>query len=155
VTQNVDNLHQNAGVPDEKVIEVHGNASYAKCLQCGKRYEYEALKPRWEADEDLTCDFCTGLLKSGTISFGQAMPEDKMTFAESEALSCDLMIALGSSLVVYPAANIPIIAKQNGAKYIIVNREETEHDVYADAVFNTEIGPLLRETMTELDLPLS
>ena len=155
VTQNVDNLHQDAGVPDEKVIEVHGNASYAKCLQCGKRYTYEALQPRWEADEDLTCDFCTGLLKSGTISFGQAMPEDKMEFAEREALSCDLMIALGSSLVVYPAANIPIIAKQNGARYVIVNREETEHDPYADAVFNTELGPLLRETMSELGLPLA
>ncbi|MEM7327762.1 MAG: Sir2 family NAD-dependent protein deacetylase [Pseudomonadota bacterium] len=154
VTQNVDNLHQDGGVPDDSVIEVHGNASYAKCLQCGKRYTYEALRPRWEADEDITCDFCTGLLKSATISFGQAMPEDKMTFAESEALSCDLMIALGSSLVVYPAANIPLIAKQNGAKYIIINREETEHDVYADLVLNTEIGPLLRETMSHLGAPL-
>ena len=150
ITQNVDNLHQDGGVPDEKVVEVHGNASYAKCLQCGKRYDYESLRPRWEADEDIICDFCTGLLKSATISFGQAMPEDKMMFAESEAVSCDLMIALGSSLVVYPAANIPLIAKQNGAKYIIIIREETEHDVYADEVFNTEIGPLLRETMTEL-----
>lgn len=155
VTQNVDNLHQDGGVPDEKVVEVHGNASYAKCLQCGKRYDYEALRPRWEADEDITCDFCTGLLKSATISFGQAMPEDKMMFAESEALSSDLMIALGSSLVVYPAANIPLIAKQNGAKYVIINREATEHDPYADLVIHSEIGPLMREVMTELDLSLN
>lgn len=155
VTQNVDNLHQDGGVPDEKVIEVHGNASYAKCLQCGKRYDYEALRPRWEADEEIICDFCTGLLKSATISFGQAMPEEKMMFAESEALSCDLMIALGSSLVVYPAANIPLIAKQNGAKYVIINREATEHDPYADLVIHSEIGPLMREVMTELDLSLS
>ena len=154
ITQNVDNLHQDGGVPDEKVIEVHGNASYAKCLNCGKRHDYEILRPRWEADEDITCDFCGGLVKSATISFGQAMPEDKMMFAESEAVSCDLMIAIGSSLVVYPAANIPLIAKQNGAKYIIINREETEHDVYADLVIHTEIGPLLRETMTELGSPL-
>lgn len=154
VTQNVDNLHQDGGVPDDQVIEVHGNASYAKCLNCGKRYTYEALQPRWEAGEDLTCDFCTGLLKSATISFGQAMPEDEMSFAEREALSCDLMIALGSSLVVYPAANIPLIAKQNGAKYIIINREPTEHDVYADLVIQSEIGPLLRETMTELGSPI-
>ena len=154
ITQNVDNLHQDGGVPDEKVIEVHGNASYAKCLNCGKRHDYETLRPRWEADEDITCDFCGGLVKSATISFGQAMPEDKMMFAESEAVSCDLMIAIGSSLVVYPAANIPLIAKQNGAKYIIINREETEHDVYADLVIHTEIGPLLRETMTELGSPL-
>lgn len=154
VTQNVDNLHQDGGVPDEKVVEIHGNASYAKCLQCGKRYDYEALRPRWEADEDLICDFCTGLLKSATISFGQAMPEDEMTLAESEAQSCDLMIALGSSLVVYPAANIPLIAKQNGAKYVIINREPTEHDVYADLVIHSEIGPLLRETMSKLGTPL-
>ncbi len=154
ITQNVDNLHQDGGVPDEKVVEVHGNASYAKCLNCGKRYDYEMLRPRWEADEDITCDFCGGLVKSATISFGQAMPEDKMVFAESEALSCDLMIALGSSLVVYPAANIPLIAKQNGAKYVIINREETDHDVYADMVIQSEIGPLLRETMSELGAPL-
>lgn len=154
VTQNVDNLHQDGGVPDDKVIEIHGNASYAKCLQCGKRYDYETLRPRWEAGEALTCDFCTGLLKSATISFGQAMPEDKMVFAESEAVSCDLMIAIGSSLVVYPAANIPLMAKQKGAKYIIINREETEHDIYADLVLNTEIGPLLRETMSLLGAPL-
>ncbi len=154
ITQNVDNLHQDGGVPDEKVVEIHGNASYAKCLNCGKRYDYESLRPRWEADEDITCDFCSGLVKSATISFGQAMPEDKMMFAESEAVSCDLMIAIGSSLVVYPAANIPLIAKQNGAKYIIINREETEHDVYADMVIHTEIGPLLRETMAELGTPL-
>ena len=154
ITQNVDNLHQDGGVPDEKVVEVHGNASYAKCLNCGKRHDYETLRPRWEADEDITCDFCGGLVKSATISFGQAMPENKMMFAESEAISCDLMIAIGSSLVVYPAANIPLIAKQNGAKYIIINREETEHDVYADLVIHTEIGPLLRETMSELGSPL-
>ena len=154
ITQNVDNLHQDGGVPDEKVVEVHGNASYARCLNCGKRHDYETLRPRWEADEDITCDFCGGRVKSATISFGQAMPEDKMMFAESEAVSCDLMIALGSSLVVYPAANIPLIAKQNGAKYIIINREETEHDVYADMVINTEIGPLLREMMAELGTPL-
>lgn len=155
VTQNVDNLHQDGGVPDDQVIEIHGNASYAKCLQCGKRYEYDALKPRWEAEEDLTCDFCTGLLKSATISFGQAMPEDEMIRAEQEATSCDLMIALGSSLVVYPAANVPLMAKQAGAKYIIINREPTDQDLYADLVIQTEIGPLLREVMSELDLPLS
>ena len=155
VTQNVDNLHQDGGVPDDKVIEVHGNASYAKCLNCGKRHTYESLRPRWEADEDITCDFCGGLVKSATISFGQAMPEDKMLFAQSEAETCDLMIAIGSSLVVYPAANIPLIAKQSGAKYIIINREETEHDVYADLVLNTEIGPLMRETMTLLGAPLA
>ena len=151
VTQNVDNLHQDSGIPDDKVIEIHGNASYAKCLQCGKRYEYHTLQSRWEADEELTCIFCTGLLKSATISFGQAMPEEKMLRASEEALLCDLCLVLGSSLVVYPAAAIPMEAKRNGAKLIIVNREPTDQDPYADMVLNTEIGLLLSDTMALLD----
>ena len=151
VTQNVDNLHQHAGIDDDKVIEIHGNASYAKCLNCGKRYEFDDLKPRYEADEDLTCLFCEGLLKSATISFGQAMPEAKMALAEAEAEVADLCLAIGSSLVVYPAANIPIIAKQTGAQYAIINRESTDQDPYADLVLNTEIGPLLSEVIELLD----
>ncbi|WP_022696066.1 SIR2 family NAD-dependent protein deacylase [Ponticaulis koreensis] len=151
VTQNVDNLHQHAGIDDDKVIEIHGNASYAKCLNCGKRYEFDDLKPRYEADEDLTCLFCEGLLKSATISFGQAMPEEKMALAEAEAEIADLCLAIGSSLVVYPAANIPIIAKQTGAQYAIINREPTDQDPYADLVLNTEIGPLLSEVIELLE----
>ncbi|MAI88947.1 Sir2 family NAD-dependent protein deacetylase [Ponticaulis sp.] len=150
VTQNVDNLHQDAGVPDDKVIEIHGNASYAKCLKCGKRYEYEDLKPRYEADEDLTCLFCEGLLKSATISFGQAMPEKEMKWAEVEAQNADLCISLGSSLVVYPAAAIPVLAKQTGAKYVIINREPTEQDQIADMVINSDIGPLMTDVIERL-----
>lgn len=152
ITQNVDNLHQDGGVPDEKVIEVHGNASYAKCLNCGARHSFERLEPRWKAGEDLTCDYCGGLVKSATISFGQAMPEDKMVRAEVEALSCDLFLVLGSSLTVYPAANLPIIAAQNGAKLIIINRDETELDPAATLVLNTEIGPTLSAAVAQLDL---
>tara|TARA_R110002110_G_scaffold38703_1_gene125935 strand:+ start:177 stop:926 length:750 start_codon:yes stop_codon:yes gene_type:complete len=150
ITQNVDNLHQDSGVPDDRVIEVHGNATYARCLTCGKRYEIDSLKPRWEADEDLTCLFCTGLLKTATISFGQAMPEDKMARAAEEALLCDLCLVLGSSLVVYPAASIPIEAKRNGAGLAIVNREPTDQDPYADLVLNTEIGPLMSDVLERL-----
>jgi NAD-dependent deacetylase len=151
VTQNVDNLHQHAGIDDDKVIEIHGNASYAKCLNCGKRYEFDDLKPRYEADDDLTCLFCEGLLKSATISFGQAMPEEKMALAEAEAEIADLCLAIGSSLVVYPAANIPIIAKQTGAQYAIINRDPTDQDPYADLVLNTEIGPLLSKVIELLE----
>ncbi len=150
ITQNVDNLHQDAGVPDDKVIEVHGNATYASCLNCGARYELDNVKRRWEAGEDIDCEFCGGLVKKATISFGQAMPEDKMAMAGNEAEACDLMIVLGSSLVVYPAAGIPLYAKQNGAKYVIINRDETEHDGYADLVLNTEIGPTLTEVLDAL-----
>jgi len=151
VTQNVDNLHQDSGVPDDNVIEVHGNATYVKCLTCSKRYETEALKPRWEADEDITCDFCTGLLKTATISFGQAMPEDEMMRAEAEAAACDLCLVLGSSLVVFPAANIPIIAKQSGGRLAIVNRDPTDMDTYADCVLNEGIGDVMAAVMAELD----
>jgi len=151
ITQNVDNLHQHAGIEDERVIEIHGNASYAKCLNCGKRYEYEDLEPRYEAGEDLTCVFCEGLLKSATISFGQAMPEKEMMYAEAEAINCDLCIVLGSSLVVYPAASIPLYAKQNGAKYVIINREPTEHDDLADLVVHSEIGALMEEVIALLE----
>lgn len=150
VTQNVDNLHQASGVADDRVIEVHGNASYAKCLQCGKRYELEDLKPRWEADEDITCIFCTGLVKTAVISFGQAMPEKEMNHAMEEAAHSDLFIVLGSSLVVYPAAELPVIAKRAGARVVIVNREETDHDSYADLVLHEEIGPLMTTVLQRI-----
>ena len=150
ITQNVDNLHQDSGVPDSKVIEVHGNASYDKCLTCGKRYELEALRHLWEADEDITCMFCTGLVKTATISFGQAMPEDEMARATEEALLADLFLVLGSSLVVYPAASLPLVAKKAGSELAIVNREPTEQDPYADLVLNTDIGPLMNAVMRRL-----
>ncbi|PKP80582.1 MAG: NAD-dependent deacetylase [Alphaproteobacteria bacterium HGW-Alphaproteobacteria-18] len=150
ITQNVDNLHQDSGVPDSKVIEVHGNASYAKCLNCGKRYELEALRHRWEADDDITCIFCTGLVKTATISFGQPMPEDEMARATEEALLADLFLVLGSSLVVYPAVSLPLVAKKAGSDLAIVNREATEQDPYADLVLNTDIGPLMRAVMERL-----
>ncbi|MGH1422227.1 MAG: SIR2 family NAD-dependent protein deacylase [Hyphomonas sp.] len=150
VTQNVDNLHQDSGIPDDKVIEIHGNGTYAKCLECDQRYEFDALKPRWEADEDITCDTCSGLIKTATISFGQAMPEDKMARAAAEMAQCDLCIVLGSSLVVYPAANLPLIAIDSGARLAIINRDPTDHDQHADVVINEDIGPLMTEVMTLL-----
>ena len=150
ITQNVDNLHQDSGTPEDKVIEIHGNASYAKCLDCGARHEYDALKPVWEAGEEITCTVCGGLLKSATISFGQAMPEDKMLRADDEARACDLCLVLGSSLVVFPAASIPIIAKQSGAKMVIVNRDPTEQDPIADLVLHEQIGPLMTEAVRQV-----
>ena len=144
ITQNVDNLHQASGVPADKVIELHGNASYATCLECGERHELPDLKALYEATGDLpVCRDCGGLVKTATISFGQAMPAGPMARAEAETLACDLFLVLGSSLVVYPAAGFPIIAKRNGAKLAIVNREETEIDPYADLVLHEEIGPVM------------
>jgi len=147
ITQNVDNLHQDAGTPADRVIELHGNASYAKCLECEARYEIEPLRPRWEIDEDIVCG-CGGLIKTATISFGQRMPETEMLRATDEAAACDLFLVLGSSLVVYPAAGLPLIAKRNGAKLAIVNREPTEQDGFADLVLRGDIGPIMTGTLT-------
>jgi NAD-dependent deacetylase len=148
ITQNVDNLHQDSGVPDDKVIELHGNASYARCLTCGARHELEDLRePFLATEEPPTCSICEGLLKTATISFGQPMPELPMLRAEAETLECDLFLVLGSSLVVSPANGFPILAKQTGAALAIVNREPTDLDGYADLVLNEEIGPLLSEAV--------
>ena len=144
ITQNIDGLHQLSGVPDEKVIELHGNATYAHCLDCGNRYELEEIKKIFEKDETLPiCDQCNGIIKTATISFGQAMPVAEMQAAERETLACDLFIAIGSSLVVYPAAGFPELAKRNKSRLIIINRDPTPLDGIADLVLHSEIGPTL------------
>jgi NAD-dependent deacetylase len=145
ITQNIDNLHQDSGVPSEKVIELHGNTRYAKCLDCGARHELGPIRAHFEArGAPPDCSECGGILKTATISFGQAMPELEMARAERATLACDLFIVLGSSLVVYPAAGFPRVAKRNGAKLVIVNRERTEHDELADLVIHAPIGETMR-----------
>jgi NAD-dependent deacetylase len=144
ITQNIDGLHQRSGVPDQKVIELHGNTTYASCLDCGQRYELAPIKRAFVGSGQLpVCEKCDGMVKTATISFGQAMPEIQMARAQDETKSCDLFIVLGSSLVVYPAAGFPRIAKRNGAKLVILNREPTDQDDDADLVLHTEIGPTM------------
>ena len=151
ITQNIDNLHQQSGVPDNRVIEIHGNTRYAKCLRCGARAELPPIRAHFEKHGlPPDCQFCGGILKTATISFGQAMPEDEMARAEEATLGCDLFIVLGSSLVVYPAAGFPILAKKNGARLVIVNRDPTDQDGYADLVLNRQIGPTMREAVNAL-----
>jgi NAD-dependent deacetylase len=144
ITQNVDNLHQDSGVPADQIVELHGNASYAACLECGERHELAELKDSFlKVGEIPYCRRCGGLVKTATISFGQQMPAEPMARAEAATLACDLFLVLGSSLVVYPAAGFPLLAKRNGARLAIVNREPTELDAYADLVLHDEIGPAL------------
>ena len=151
ITQNIDNLHQDSGVPDARVIELHGNTRYAKCLDCGARAELDPIRKHFETTgEPPDCQFCAGLLKTATISFGQAMPETEMARAESATRACDLFLVLGSSLVVYPAAGFPVMAKRRGARLIIVNREETPQDDMADLVLRAEIGPTLHGAVERL-----
>ena len=148
ITQNIDGLHQASGIPDEAVIELHGNSTYAICLDCEKRYELDHIRSIFLPDETLpTCDACGGIVKTATISFGQSMPAREMKLAEEQALACDLFIAIGSSLVVYPAAGFPLLAKQNGSKLAIINRDPTELDRYADLVINAEIGETLNAVL--------
>jgi len=144
ITQNIDGLHEDAGVPRERIIEIHGNGTYARCLDCGLRHEIswvsevimrEAKPPR--------CTGCGGIVKSATISFGQAMPEQEMADARAATLDADLFIAVGSSLQVFPAAGFPVMAKQNRTPLVILNREETGLDGLADLVVNAEIGAVM------------
>ena len=151
ITQNIDNLHQDSGVPARQVIELHGNTRYAKCLDCGGRIELAPIRVHFEAHGDPPdCAECGGLVKTATISFGQAMPELEMARAEEATLACDLFLVLGSSLVVYPAAGFPRLAKRAGAKLVIVNREPTEQDDIADLVIHAGIGETMQEAMAAL-----
>jgi NAD-dependent deacetylase len=151
ITQNIDNLHQDSGVPAEKVIEIHGNTRYAKCLECGTRMELEPIRAHFEAHgEPPDCEACGGIVKTATISFSQAMPEPEMARAEEATLACDLFLVLGSSLVVYPAAGFPRLAKRNRARLVIVNRDPTGQDEIADLVLHAPIGPTLRAAVNAL-----
>lgn len=144
ITQNVDGLHQRSGIPDDRVIELHGNSTYAHCLDCKARYELDDIKVAFDRDESLPiCESCGGIIKTATISFGQAMPQEEMIRAHDATAACDLFIAIGSSLVVYPAAGFPLVAKRQGSKLVILNRDPTDHDAMADLVLNREIGPTL------------
>ena len=146
ITQNVDNLHQDAGVPEDKITEIHGNAHYASCLDCGIRYELNSIKKAFLENETVPyCDSCGGIIKTATISFGQSMPEEGMQIAQRKTLGCDLFITIGTSLVVYPAAGFPKLAKEIGAKLIIINNEPTDFDPIADLVIHEQIGKVFSD----------
>jgi NAD-dependent deacetylase len=141
ITQNVDNLHQESGVPDEQVIELHGNATYARCLGCELLVSLDDIEQEFRDSGKVgPCRQCGGIVKTATISFGQAMPEQPMRRAEEETLACDLFIVLGSSLTVYPAAGFPAMAYQSGSKLVIVNQQQTDMDAAAELVVNAGIG---------------
>jgi NAD-dependent deacetylase len=145
VTQNIDNLHQSSGIAAEHVVELHGNTTYAVCLACGKRYELAWVKQQFTAagGQAPDCTDCGGRIKSATVSFGQAMPVPAMRRAEELSRACDLFLVVGSSLVVWPAAGFSLLAKQNGARLAIINREATEFDEIADLVIRDDIGSVL------------
>lgn len=144
ITQNVDNLHQHTGIPEERIVELHGNATYASCLSCGVRYEMSELEGQYrEGGRVEPCSACGGIVKSATISFGQAMPEAEMLRAQAATEACDAFMVIGSSLTVHPAAGFPEMAAARGAKLIIVNRDPTPLDGIADLLVHEEIGQAL------------
>ena len=144
ITQNIDGLHQRSGLAADRVIELHGNGSYARCLSCGERHELDWVRAGIEARHaPPVCRTCGGIVKTATISFGQPMPPDVMERAYGAAEDCDLFLALGSSLLVYPAATLPALARRWGATLVIVNRESTPFDEEANLVIAADIGDTL------------
>ena len=142
ITQNIDGLHQAAGNDD--VIELHGTNLTASCLDCGKMWPIEDIQVRLEADDlDPECDRCGGAIKPDTVSFGQSMPQKEMNRAFEAAQGCDLMIMIGSSLEVQPAASIPGVAAQKGARLIFINRTETPYDHIADVIYREGCGEVM------------
>jgi NAD-dependent deacetylase len=144
VTQNIDNLHQISGIAPDDVVELHGNTTYAVCLDCTQRYELPWIREKFESAGERAPDcVCGGYIKTATVSFGQVMPPAAMQRAEQLTRACDLFLAIGSSLVVWPAAGFPLMAKRHGAALVIINREPTEFDEIADLVVHQEIGDVL------------
>ena len=140
VTQNIDGLHQRAGTDPEHLIELHGNGTYGRCVDCGTQMDLaEARKFIAEKGRSPVCSNCSGLVKAAVISFGQAMPENELKRAANLAAKADLVFAIGTSLVVHPAATLPLIGVENGAELVIINKESTPLDGVAEMVLNHSI----------------
>lgn len=147
ITQNVDNLHQKAGVPDHKVFELHSNTKWALCLSCSQRYPFEQVKARLDKGKALPdCPACHGILKPDAVFFGEPIPEKVLSEATSRLYNCDLRIVIGSTLIVYPAAYMPIYAVNSGVKLVIINLNFTPIDRQATVLIRAKAG----ETMSEL-----
>lgn len=148
ITQNIDNLHQTAGVPDEKVFELHGNLKWVVCLGCGQRYPFEQVKIKLEQGEDVPqCQACSGILKPNIVFFGEMLPEGVFEAATERAESADLFIVIGSTLIVYPAADIPARAHRSGAKLVIVNLSPTPLDYEAAVLIRAKAGEAMAKVM--------
>jgi NAD-dependent deacetylase len=144
ITQNIDNLHQKAGNSPEKVIELHGTMNFAQCLGCFQRYSMQDLLARLKPDDKAPlCPACFGILKPDVIFFGESLPSEALRIAVDQSRQCDLLIVIGSSLVVYPAAYMPVYAKEAGAAVVIVNLTVTDFDHQADVVIHGNAGEIM------------
>ena len=149
ITQNVDGLHHEAGNSPERIVEIHGSVREVMCMQCGDRMPMQTAIDRVEAGEDdPACAHCGGILKSTTISFGQGLIAEDLARSESAAGACDLMLAIGTTLGVYPIAAVVPIAKQAGSRVVILNAEPTEMDHIADVILRGGIADILPEIVS-------
>lgn len=153
ITQNIDGLHQKAGNAEERVIELHGTAHKVRCLDCGSIVAAAEVQACQDAGEEMpSCRACGGMLRSATILFGEAMPEAPLRRAIALAQACDAMVVVGSSLVVQPAARLPVIARQSGARLALVNRQDTPLDGIADVLVAGDAGPVLSAVAARLGI---
>jgi NAD-dependent deacetylase len=151
ITQNIDNLHQRAGNDPKKVHELHGNMQWLVCLDCHERYSVEMMRRKHPSPDFFpVCEKCQGILKPDVVFFGEMLPPDTLISAERESEQCDLFIVIGSTLVVYPAAYMPIYAKQSGAKIVIINMGDTGHNDIADVIINAPAGDIMTRIITRL-----
>jgi NAD-dependent deacetylase len=151
ITQNVDSLHLKAGVPDDKVFELHGSMRRVVCLKCGRRFPLDDIKARLDAGEEVTdCEICHGILKPDIVMFGEALPEDMFDSAAERARACDLCLVIGSTLIVYPAALIPGYAVDAGARLVIINLSPTPLDKQADVLIRAKAGEAMTIIMQKL-----
>ncbi len=147
ITQNVDNLHQQAGVPGDRIFELHGNMQSVVCLNCGRRFSLPRIRARLDSGEETPdCEVCGGILKPDVVMFGEALPEAVLREAAARSRECDLFIVVGSTLVVYPAAYLPAYALDAGARLVIINLSPTPYDDDADVLIPARAG----ETMSAI-----
>jgi NAD-dependent deacetylase len=153
ITQNIDNLHQKAGVPGDRVFELHGNMEQVVCLSCHRRFPMpEVLRKMQEGVEVPDCPECQGILKPDAVFFGEALPQETLREAIRRAQECDLLIVIGSTLVIYPAAYIPTYAREAGAKLAIINLTPTPFDHYAELVVRGKAGDIMSKMMERVRL---
>ncbi len=154
ITQNIDGLHQKAGNSPEHVIELHGTAHRVRCMDCGRSWDAEIIQERLYAGEtEPACEVCRGILRTATILFGEPLPQEAWNRAVELSRACDLMLVVGSSLVVNPAAKLPPLARQAGANVVIINRTPTALDTVADLIIRADAGPTLSAVANSLPVP--
>ncbi|MBA7499704.1 NAD-dependent protein deacetylase [subsurface metagenome] len=156
ITQNVDNLHQKTGVAEDKVFELHGNMQSAVCLSCGRSYPFEQIKARLDEGEEIPdCEACHGILKPAAVFFGEPLPAEVLEAATSRSSNSDLFIVIGSTLVVYPAAYMPIYAVRSGAKLVIINLTATPMDMEATVLIRAKAGEVMPKVLQRVTEKIS